>query len=103
MSGLASRMKHRTSVTQRRQQWRRRSAAARERKAHPLFPGSKKKDRIRQCRCWFSDSETEEIVAGLTAKRGRDDAPMPRRQFHKLVETLIEHVGNDAGSKKQID
>ena len=43
MSGLASRMKHRTSVTQRRQQWRRRSAAARERKAHPLFRDRRRK------------------------------------------------------------
>jgi len=84
----------RTSTVTPRQQrqrleWRTRKNAqlARERYRNPA---TRRKDAKRHYGQYLLDSQAKEltdpILAALTAEHGRDDNPLPRREYKKLVE-----------------
>jgi hypothetical protein len=72
-----------------REQWRTRKAAQLERERY-RNPATHRKDAKRHYGQYLLDSQarilTDPILAAMTAEHGRDDDPLPRREYKKLVE-----------------
>jgi hypothetical protein len=81
-----------TSTGRQRQQWRERKAAERERKKK-RNPATRLLDQSHFYGTWLMDSEADDLIKPslslMTAKHGRDEEPLPRREYRELVEKVL--------------